>query len=307
MTLFLVVSLKLIVFSGMAFLAILIFPSLISTAEAKIYIDDQYGFWIEYPDNWWFEDTRIEIEPYPGINDGTIIFPSFRDGVRYWYNFASVTLMKNSTIAANYEGTEFMNIVINDLDNSCDLASFEVEGFLCKDHEIVGTNVTIINGMNAYEITDTWLEIYQDGQNVTKISMITDIIIENDLWQIDIISVISKGNFTEIKQIPQSFKFLEESTYFPFQNKEIPDWIRSNASWWADNEISDSEFAQGLQYLINERIIIVPKTTLENSSQTSEIPSWVKKSAGWWADGSISEDDFLNGIKWLVEKGIIKV
>jgi hypothetical protein len=290
----------------MVFFAILIFQSFISTTEAKIYIDDEYGFWIEYPDNWYFEDTRVEIEPYPGINDGTIIFPSFRDGVRYWYDYASVTLMKNSTIAANNEGTEFMDIVINDLNNSCDLASFEVQGFVCKNHEIVGTNVTNINGLSAYEITDTWLEIYQDGQNATKISMITDIIVENDLWQIDIISVKSKGNFTEIKQIPQSFKFLDESTYYQ-QSKEIPDWVRNNASWWADDIISDSEFSQALQYLINEKIIIVPETILNDSSQSNEIPSWIKNSAGWWAEGSVKDDSFMQGIQYMVKEGIIKI
>jgi hypothetical protein len=92
------------------------------------------------------------------------------------------------------------------------------------------------------------------------------------------------------------------------QNNEIsiPEWIRSNAGWWAEGQIDDGTFIQGIEYLIKNDIILIPKTQ-QASSNTHEIPDWVKNNAGWWADGLISEDDFVNGIKYLVEHGIIKV
>lgn len=37
----------------------------------------------------------------------------------------------------------------------------------------------------------------------------------------------------------------------------IPDWVRNNAGWWSDRLISDKEFANGLQYLIENGIISV--------------------------------------------------
>ena len=37
----------------------------------------------------------------------------------------------------------------------------------------------------------------------------------------------------------------------------IPDWVRNNAAWWADGEIDDKTFANGLQFLIKEGIISV--------------------------------------------------
>jgi hypothetical protein len=88
---------------------------------------------------------------------------------------------------------------------------------------------------------------------------------------------------------------------------KIPNWIKSNAGWWADGQIDDKTFVQGIQFLIKEKIMNVPATTPGTSVDSNEIPVWIKNNAGWWADGLISDDDFVNGIKYLVEHGIIKV
>lgn len=90
--------------------------------------------------------------------------------------------------------------------------------------------------------------------------------------------------------------------------KKIPEWIKNNAAWWADGQIDDSSFVQGIQYLIKEGIMKIPETIKsETTSESQEIPGWIKNNAEWWAKGLISEDDFVNGIKYLVEKGIIVV
>jgi hypothetical protein len=35
----------------------------------------------------------------------------------------------------------------------------------------------------------------------------------------------------------------------------IPPWIKNNAKWWSDGTITDSDFVQGIQYLITNGII----------------------------------------------------
>lgn len=92
------------------------------------------------------------------------------------------------------------------------------------------------------------------------------------------------------------------------QNLMIPEWIKNNAKWWSEGTISDSDFTEGIQHLIQEKIIDIPDLP-EQASETVEekIPDWVKNNAGWWANDLISEDDFLNGIKYLVKEGIIHV
>jgi hypothetical protein len=41
------------------------------------------------------------------------------------------------------------------------------------------------------------------------------------------------------------------------QNAVIPDWVRNNAGWWSEGLISDEDFANGIQYLIQQGIISV--------------------------------------------------
>jgi hypothetical protein len=36
---------------------------------------------------------------------------------------------------------------------------------------------------------------------------------------------------------------------------KIPDWIKSNAGWWADGSIDDNSFVQGIQFLIKEGLM----------------------------------------------------
>ena len=44
-------------------------------------------------------------------------------------------------------------------------------------------------------------------------------------------------------------------------SSKIPEWIKSNAGWWANGEIDDTTFVQAIQYLIKEDILNIPPTT----------------------------------------------
>jgi len=37
----------------------------------------------------------------------------------------------------------------------------------------------------------------------------------------------------------------------------IPAWIKNNAGWWATDQIDDSSFLQGIQYLVQKGIIVI--------------------------------------------------
>ena len=87
----------------------------------------------------------------------------------------------------------------------------------------------------------------------------------------------------------------------------IPQWIKNNAGWWADGQIPDSAFVQGIQFLIKEGIIVIPPTEQEASSESTSIPAWIKNNAGWWADGQIPDSAFVQGIQFLIKEGIIVI
>ena len=96
------------------------------------------------------------------------------------------------------------------------------------------------------------------------------------------------------------------SVSFEVLDSKVPQWIKNNAKWWSSEQISDSDFIGGIEYLIQEKIIAIPPMTpLDNSVQT--IPKWVKNNANWWSEGTITEDEFLAAIEFLVKNSIIRV
>lgn len=86
----------------------------------------------------------------------------------------------------------------------------------------------------------------------------------------------------------------------------IPDWVKNNARLWADGNIDDATFVAGMQYLIQQDIIIVPDAE-KSSEAAASIPDWVKNNALLWADGNIDDDTFVAGMQYLITHGIIVI
>ena len=85
----------------------------------------------------------------------------------------------------------------------------------------------------------------------------------------------------------------------------IPSWVKNVAGFWHDGSINDASFLEGISYLIQNNIIIVPTT--ESGSGGGEVPEWVKNTAGWWANDEIDDDTFVNAITYLIQQGLIQV
>ena len=87
----------------------------------------------------------------------------------------------------------------------------------------------------------------------------------------------------------------------------IPEWVRTNALWWYDKKIDDQTFASGIQFLIKQKIIIVPVTESGEKKDNIVIPEWVRTNAKWWYDGKIDDQTFASGLQFLIKSGIITV
>ena len=84
----------------------------------------------------------------------------------------------------------------------------------------------------------------------------------------------------------------------------VPDWIRNNAEWWAIGEIDDSTFVPGIEFMIENKIIMISSVPSSNVSN-DQIPDWIRNSAHWWSQDLISEDEFVESLKFLIREGII--
>ena len=95
-----------------------------------------------------------------------------------------------------------------------------------------------------------------------------------------------------------------ETLSFSVISEIIPDSIKNNARSWSSNGISDSDFIDGIEHLIEKEITSV---TPSESTFEKEIPDWIKNNAKWWVDDLISDEDFVESINYLVKKGIIRI
>jgi len=95
----------------------------------------------------------------------------------------------------------------------------------------------------------------------------------------------------------------------PFSfSEEIPSWVKNNASWWSERTISQSEFTDALEFLINEGIIFIPPPEEPPVPGPDKIiPDWVRNTAGWWSQNLIPDSEFINAMKYLINVGIIEV
>lgn len=87
----------------------------------------------------------------------------------------------------------------------------------------------------------------------------------------------------------------------------IPSWVKNLGKWWSQGLVTDKDFVRGIEYLIKEKIIIMPESGRQDSSSIAKIPTWIKTNAGWWADNRISDSEFALGIQHLIRNGIIIV
>ena len=98
-----------------------------------------------------------------------------------------------------------------------------------------------------------------------------------------------------------------QATQVTEEAAEIPFWIRNNAGWWAEGQLSDNDFISGIQWLVRNGIIDIPYTESSTETTSGEIPAWIKNNAGWWANGKIPDSSFISGLQWLISNGIMKV
>ena len=97
------------------------------------------------------------------------------------------------------------------------------------------------------------------------------------------------------------------------QDAQIPSWIKNVAAWWAIGDISENQFLTGIEYLINNNIILLQsipcndKIQSQTTSSSKSVPDWIKNNAIWWSENLIDDIDFINGLQYLIEYKIIKI
>lgn len=87
----------------------------------------------------------------------------------------------------------------------------------------------------------------------------------------------------------------------------IPVWVKNTINDWGNDRIGDSNFIQGIQWLIQNKIITITRENTNSSSNSTQIPIWIKTPARWWGEGQIEDSEFINEIQYLIQIKIINI
>ena len=169
----------------------------------------------------------------------------------------------------NHDGTGFIEPTLQ----SISAASSGVANSLPKAEDSwVGVNLVSAPGKDSYPIASfTYLLVYDDLKPVTKnkeqakavIHMIYWMITEGQKYSSDLLYVPLSDPVVELgKKGLSKVKYGGEvlwdySGAVATKQYQIPKWIRDNAKWWAEGQISDQDYINGLQYLIQQGILKV--------------------------------------------------
>ena len=88
--------------------------------------------------------------------------------------------------------------------------------------------------------------------------------------------------------------------------KTIPFWFKYNTKMWIEDKLSDSYFTQTIQWLIENKIILV-SLDFDFESKEGKVPKWFKKVSSYWIKNEISDHEFFDSIQFLLNAKIMKI
>lgn len=233
-----------------------------------------------------------KIDPGEIINFSMHPDPSITDEVFYYSCFGTmdttvvpVTAKKSGgSFDFRYDspGTWYHDPIFDDTDTTMSIIgynSFPLEGY-------ANFEFTPISGNEKFDVT-------LDNEPVKFIQSMDDM----GSWHVAfIVDPLTQG----------TWKISGFEKGLPPDTPKIPIWIKESGDWWSTNQIDNSEFLEGINFLLEKQIISIPLLEMSPESEW-KIPTWTKTIVGWWYDEKISDDEFLNIIKNLVEREIIIV
>ncbi len=123
------------------------------------------------------------------------------------------------------------------------------------------------------------------------------------------------------------------------QEQTVPSWIKIIAVWWGEDKITDEDFINTLQYLVENKILEIPlpinvepqcglglvldeitnECVIHDESdsdgifidvieeQKKTVVTLIKTTTLWWGEGKIADQDFIDALQYLVENNVLNI
>ena len=230
--------------------------------------------------------------------------------------------------------------LVNIFENSSNLNGMNFEITPDRDY----THISSVTDNGQFRILVSWEPEYLESNSNAKIIFdITDIFLKNkpvstnyefSITQNNQLLFQQNGISTDLKTehnvvdffIPENISGIVNLNFKNLDNNEfaqtsipiaihekkivnsnlIPDWVTNDIQLWSEGKINDSKLIDIINYLIENKIIIINNNLLE-ISEVEKIPSWIQIIASWWIDGEIDNDSFFKILEFLIQKQIISI
>ena len=88
---------------------------------------------------------------------------------------------------------------------------------------------------------------------------------------------------------------------------KIPDWVKDITNWWSIGNISDEKFTESMEYMIKNKIVIIPENKKFENTNELKMISFVRNNFSQWSQNEIPNDEFYKNTNWLIENNFINV
>ena len=88
---------------------------------------------------------------------------------------------------------------------------------------------------------------------------------------------------------------------------KIPEWVKGIANWWSIGNISDEKFTESMEYMIKNKIVIIPENKKFENTNELKMISFVRNNFSQWSQNEIPNDEFYKNTNWLIENNFINV
>ena len=230
--------------------------------------------------------------------------------------------------------------LVNIFENSSNLNGMNFEITPDRDY----THISSVTDNGQFRILVSWEPEYlESNSNAEIIFDITDIFLKNkpvstnyefSITQNDQLLFQQNGISTDLKTehnvvdffIPENISGIVNLNFKNLDNNEfaqtsipiaihekkivnsnlIPDWVTNDIQLWSEGKINDSKLIDIINYLIENKIIIIDNNSL-GISEVEKIPSWIQIITSWWIDDQIDDESFFKILEFLIQKQIISI
>jgi len=123
-------------------------------------------------------------------------------------------------------------------------------------------------------------------------------------------SIIIKNYKKFIEDVITKYPYIPTDKPFDYKKQNIgnvPEWVKDSTNWWTLTKISDQDFLNSLEYMIENKIIEIPENKISENENELKMMSWIRNNLSIWSQNASSDEGFFKSTQWLIKNKLINI